>query len=292
MSDYLIKALACHDSLRVMTVDTTQMVSEAQKRHYTWPTASAALGRTMTAATMMAAQLKGDEKITVTIQGGGEIGVIIVNANSKGETRGYVTNPQTHFDLNQHGKLDVARAVGTDGFLSVAKDLGLRENFTGRVPLVSGEIGDDFTYYFARSEQVPSAVGVGVLVNPDNTIKASGGFLIQVLPDTDDAIIGQVEKRLKTIPPISKLIESGQTPDDLLVTLFGDDDVKILEKMPVRFNCTCSKEKLKRAIAGMGKAEIKAMIDEDHGAEAQCHFCRKYYHFSEEELKKLLFSIK
>ncbi|MBM7646443.1 molecular chaperone Hsp33 [Scopulibacillus daqui] len=287
MSDYLIKALAYDGQIRAMTILTTDMVNEAQRRHQTWPTASAALGRSMTAATMMGAQLKGEEKITVTIEGGGPIGAIIVDANAKGETRGYVSHPQVHFELNKQGKLDVARAVGTNGFLSVVKDLGLKENFTGRVPIVSGEIGDDFTYYFARSEQVPSAVGVGVLVNPDNSIKASGGFLIQVLPGASDTLIDKIEQRLTEIPPISKLIESGQTPEDLLDTLFGEGHYKVIDKMPVKFKCQCSKEKIANALIGLGKEEIKAMIEEDHGAEASCHFCRETYRFSEDDLQEI-----
>ncbi|MFD2617468.1 Hsp33 family molecular chaperone HslO [Terrilactibacillus laevilacticus] len=288
MSDYLIKATAYDNAIRVLTIDSTETVSEAQKRHNTWPTASAALGRTMTAGAMMGAQFKGNEKLTITIEGGGPIGVIIVDANAKGEVRGYVTNPQVHFDLNKFGKLDVARAVGTNGFLSVVKDLGLRDNFTGRVALVSGEIGDDFTYYFARSEQIPSAVGVGVLVNPDNSIKASGGFIIQVMPDAPDDIISKVEKRLSEIPPISKLIEAGHKPEDLLLTIFGEGNYKILEKMPVHFKCQCSHEKIANAISSLGNEEIQAMIDEDHGAEADCHFCRETYHFSEDDLRALM----
>lgn len=287
MADYLIKALAFDGRIRVQTIDTTEMVNIAQQRHKTWPTASAALGRTMTAATMMGAQLKDNNKLTVTIEGRGPIGAIIVDTNAKGETRGYVTNPQIHFDLNDRGKLDVARAVGTDGFISVVKDLGLRDNFTGRVPLVSGEIGDDFTNYFAQSEQIPTAVGVGVLVNPDNSIKASGGFLIQLLPGADNELISAVEKRLSDIPPISKLIEGGQSPEDILDTLFGNSNYKIIDKMAVTFQCQCNKEKISQAIKGLGKAEIKDMIEKDHGAEADCHFCRKTYHLTENDLKDI-----
>ncbi|HET6872179.1 MAG TPA: Hsp33 family molecular chaperone HslO, partial [Sporolactobacillaceae bacterium] len=207
MADYLVKALAYNDQIRAEAIRSTDMVSEAQRRQTSWPIVSAALGRTMTAATMMGVQLKGDNRLTVTIEGGGPVGAIIVDSNAKGETRGYVTNPHVHFELNAKGKLDVARVVGTSGYLSVVKDLGLKDTFTGRVPLVSGEIGDDFTYYFASSEQIPSAVGVGVLVNPDNSIKAAGGFLIQVLPGADDQVITELESRLKEIPPISKLID-------------------------------------------------------------------------------------
>lgn len=287
MNDYLVRALAYNGNIRAFAARTTNMVSEAQRRHDTWPTASAALGRSMTASTMMGAMLKGNDKLTITIEGGGPIGAIIVDANSKGETRGYVSQPHVDFDLNDKGKLDVARAVGTSGFLSVVKDLGMRENFTGRVPLVSGEIGDDFTYYFARSEQIPSAVGVGVLVNPDKSIKASGGFVLQILPGASEEVISDIETKLRNVPPISKLIDQGLSPEDILYTVLGNDNVKILNDMPVAFQCQCSKDKISNAILGMGKDEIRSMIDEDHGAEASCHFCRQVYHFDEDELEQL-----
>lgn len=287
MSDYLVKALAFNGQVRAQAVRSTEMVSEAQRRQTTWPIVSAALGRTMTAATMMGTQLKGDNRITVTVEGGGPVGAIIVDANSKGETRGYVTNPHVHFELNAKGKLDVARVVGTSGYLSVVKDLGLKESFTGRVPLVSGEIGDDFTYYFASSEQIPSAVGVGVLVNPDNSIKASGGFLIQVLPGAEESTIDRLENRLKSIAPISKLIDQGLTPEEILEEIFGKEDLNILETMPVYYKCQCSREKLENALVGLGKEEIQSMIEEDHGAEATCHFCNEVYHFSEDDLKEI-----
>ncbi len=288
MSDYLVKAIALDGQVRAQAIRSTEMVSEAQKRQTTWPIVSAALGRTMTAATMMGTQLKGDNRLTVTVEGGGPVGAIIVDANAKGETRGYVTNPHVHFELNDKGKLDVARVVGTTGFLSVVKDLGLKETFTGRVPLATGEIGDDFTYYFASSEQIPTAVGVGVLVNPDNSIKASGGFLIQVLPGAEDSTIDHLENRLKEIPPISKLIDQGLTPEEILERIFGKEDFKILETLPVAYKCQCSREKLENALVGLGKEELQAMIDEDQGAEATCHFCNEAYHFSETDLKELI----
>ncbi|MCI1880986.1 MAG: Hsp33 family molecular chaperone HslO [Sporolactobacillus sp.] len=288
MSDYLVKALACRQTFRVMTAVTTETVREAQRRHETWPTATAALGRTMTAAVMTGAAQKGDVKVTVTVQGGGPIGIIVADVDTAGHVRGYVTNSQIDFPANEQGKLDVARAVGTSGFLSVVKDLGLRNNFTGRVPLVSGEIGADFTYYFAESEQIPSAVGVGVLVNPDQSVRDSGGFLIQVLPGADDRAIDEIEHRLKQIPPISRLIDGGRTPEGLLNVLFPDADYQLLERMPVAFTCNCSKEKFGRSIAGIAPKEIRAMITEDHGAEAICRFCGSVYHFSEIELRKML----
>lgn len=287
MGDYLVKALAYDGQIRAYAVRSTDTVNEAQKRHMTWPTASAALGRAMTAAVMMGAMLQGDDQITVKIEGGGPIGHILVDSNAKGEVRGYVLNPQVHFDLNESGKLDVRRAVGTEGMLTVVKDIGLRDYFTGQVPLVSGELGEDFTYYFASSEQIPSSVGVGVLVNPDNSILAAGGFIIQLMPGTDDETITKIEKSLSTMEPVSKLIEKGLTPEELLGVILEKDKIKFLEKMPVSFTCTCSKERFSTAIIGLGRDEIQEMIDQDGQAEAHCHFCNEKYLFTAEELEEL-----
>jgi molecular chaperone Hsp33 len=287
MSDYLVKALAYDGQVRAYSVRTTATISEAQRRHQTWPTASAALGRAMTAGVMMGAMLKGDNKLTIKIEGGGPIGTILVDSNAKGDVRGYVSNPQVHFELNQHGKLDVARAVGTSGTLTVVKDLGLRDYFTGQVPIVSGELGEDFTYYFVSSEQTPSSVGVGVLVNPDNTILAAGGFIIQLMPGTEEKTIDEIEKRLKSIPPVSKMIEKGLTPEEILYELLGKDNVKILETLPVAFVCRCSRERIANAMISLGAKEIQEMIEEDGYAEASCHFCNETYHFTKEELEEL-----
>ena len=287
MKDYLVKALGFNGEVRAYAVSTTHTVGEAQRRHYTWPTASAALGRAMTAGVMMGGMLKGDQKLTIKINGGGPIGSILVDSNAKGEVRGYVTNPQTHFDLNEHGKLDVRRAVGTDGLLSVVKDIGLRDHFSGQVPIVSGELGEDFTYYFANSEQVPSSVGVGVLVNPDNTILAAGGFIIQLMPGTSDETITKIEERLSNLTPVSKMIQNGMTPEEILVELLGEGNVNILEKMDVEFSCECSKERIENALISLGSEEIRDIIETDGHAEAQCHFCNQTYHFSKEELEEL-----
>lgn len=287
MKDYLVKALA-YDSIRAYAVCTTETVSEAQRRHQTWRTASAALGRSLTAAVMMGAMLKGDDKITVKIKGDGPLGLILVDSNAKGDVRGYVTNPQVDFESNEHGKLDVARAVGTSGTLTVVKDLGLRDFFSGSVPLVSGELGEDFTYYFAVSEQIPSSVGVGVLVNPDDTILAAGGFILQLMPGTEEKVILKLEERLQSIPPISQLIELGLTPEEILAELFGKENIKILETMPVRFQCLCTKQRFADAIVGLGAAEIQDMIEEDGKADAHCHFCNETYHFSKMELEELM----
>ncbi|WP_203364408.1 Hsp33 family molecular chaperone HslO [Bacillus sp. REN10] len=287
MKDYLVKALAYGGQVRAYAANTTETVGEAQRKHYTWPTASAALGRTMTAGVMMGAMLKGEEKLTIKVQGGGPIGAILVDANAKGEVRGYVTNPQTHFELNQHGKLDVRRAVGTDGMLSIVKDIGLRDHFTGQTPIVSGEIGEDFTYYFAVSEQVPSSVGVGVLVNPDNSILAAGGFVIQIMPGADDETITRIEEKITNMTPISKLIEQGLTPEEILFYILGEENVRVLEKVSLSFECTCSKKRFGNAIISLGKAEIQEMIEEEGQAEAQCHFCNETYLFTKSELEQM-----
>ncbi|WJP97731.1 Hsp33 family molecular chaperone HslO [Macrococcus bovicus] len=285
--DYLVRALAFNDEVRAFSVRSTQTVQVAQDKHYTWPTASAALGRSMTAGLMMGSMLKNEEKLTITINGGGPIGQIIVDANGKGEVRGYVTNPQTHFDLNEHGKLDVARAVGTAGSLNVVKDIGMRDFFTGSTPIVSGELGEDFTYYFATSEQVPSAVGLGVLVNPDNTIKAAGGFIIQLMPGASEETISAIEQHLATMEPVSKLIDKGLSPEQVLEEVLGEDNIRIIDRMDVEFKCNCGKEKFSTVIKGLGNAEIDNMIKEDGGAEVECHFCREKYYFSVEELEAL-----
>ncbi|MTH55234.1 Hsp33 family molecular chaperone HslO [Bacillus mangrovi] len=285
--DYLVKALAYEGQVRAYAVKSTETVGEGQRRHQTWPTASAALGRTLTAGLMLGTMLKGKDKLTIKIEGNGPLGPILVDANAKGEVRGYVTHPQTHFDLNKFGKLDVARAVGTQGMLTIVKDLGMREHFTGQVPIVSGELGEDFTYYLVSSEQIPSSVGVGVLVNPDNTILASGGFIVQLLPGADEKTISAIEERLTNMEPISKLIEKGLSPEQILDTILGEGNVKILEKMPVSFQCQCSKERFGSAIISLGAKEIEEMIEEDGQAEAQCHFCNEIYIFSKEELEEL-----
>lgn len=287
MKDFLVKALAYNDQVRAYAVNTTMTIGEAQRRHNTLPTATAALGRTMTASVMLGAMLKGEEKLTVKINGGGPIGTILVDSNAKGEVRGYVSNPQTHFDLNERGKLDVQRAVGPNGIMTISKDIGLQQPFIGQIPLVSGEIGEDFTSYLFNSEQTPSAVGVGVLVNPDHTIQTAGGFIIQLLPGADDEVINDIEQRLKIIAPISSMIAKGMTPEQILEQVLGQDNVTILETMPVQFQCQCSEERVANAIISLGSEEIQDMIETDGQAEANCHFCNETFHFTKEKLEEL-----
>ncbi|MER1998167.1 MAG: Hsp33 family molecular chaperone HslO [Lysinibacillus sp.] len=288
MGDYLVRAIGYNGQVRAFATRTTETVAEAQHRHNTWPIVSAALGRTMTASVMMGAMLKGDNKLTVKIEGNGPIGPIIVDADAKGDVRGYVTNGQVHFDLNEHGKLDVRAGVGTEGSLTIVKDLGLREMFSGQTPIISGEIAEDFTYYFATSEQVPSSVGLGVLVNPDNTILAAGGFILQIMPGCEDETIDALEKQLSSIEPVSKMIEKGYTPEQILETVLGAGNVQVLDSMPVKFQCQCSKERYSAAIIGLGVQEIQDMIEEQGEIETQCHFCLQTYDFSQAELQGLI----
>lgn len=287
--DYLVRAIGYNGQVRAFAARTTEAVSEAQRRHNTWPLVSAALGRAMTASVIMGAMLKGEDKLTVKFEGNGPIGPIIIDADAKGDVRGFVTNGQVHFDLNEHGKLDVRAGVGTEGFLTVVKDLGMRDMFSGQTPIVSGEIAEDFTYYFASSEQVPSSVGLGVLVNPDNTILAAGGFIIQLMPGCEEGTIDAIEQHLSTIEPVSKMIEKGMSPEEILEAVLGTEgNVQLLSTMPVKFQCQCSKERFSAAILGLGVKEIQDMIDEVGQIETQCHFCLETYNFSEAELQGLI----
>lgn len=285
MKDYLVRAIAFDGQVRAFATNTTETVAEAQRRHNTWPIVSAALGRSMTASVMMGAMLKGDDKITIKIEGNGPIGPMVIDADAKGDVRGFVTNPHVHFDLNESGKLDVRAGVGTEGALTVVKDLGMRDMFSGQTPIVSGEIAEDFTYYFATSEQVPSSVGLGVLVNPDNSILAAGGFIIQLMPGCEEETIDAIEKHLSSIEPVSKMIEKGYSPEKILEAVLGEGNVQVLSSLPVQFQCQCSKERFGAAIIGLGVGEIQEMIDEDGQAEAQCHFCLETYHFDKGELE-------
>lgn len=288
MKDYIVKSIAYDGMVRAYAATTTQMVQEACRRQDTWPTTSAALGRTLTITGMMGTMLKGEDTITTKIESSGPVGAIVADANAHGQVRGYVNEAHVDFPSNEEGKLDVGRAVGNTGTLSVVKDLGLKDYFTGQVPLVTGEIGDDFTYYFATSEQVPSAVAAGVLVDTDYSIKASGGFIVQLMPGASEEIIDKLEENINQMPQISSLIDGGATPEDILHRLFKAEDLQILEKEDLVFKCKCSRKRMMDAIKGLGQAEIESMIEEDHGAEATCHFCNEVYEITETELQSLL----
>lgn len=286
MKDYLIRGLVPSKNCRVFACQTTHLLEDARMKHHLWPTASAALGRLMSATLMMGAMNKNHEKMTVTINGGGPIGTMIATTNSDGKIKAFVANPEVHYTYNDTGKLAVGYAVGREGTLQVIKDMGLKEPFVGTVPLQSGEIGDDFSYYFMVSEQTPSVVSVGVLVNDTNEILSSGGFIIQLLPEATEEDIVYIENKMKDFPPVSSLIHDGKSPEAILKMLF--DDVEILDHQDLFFECDCSKEQMKAALITVGKDEIQAMINEDHGCEMTCHFCNTKYQFSEEELKELL----
>lgn len=288
MKDYLVKALAFDGEVRAYSVRTTNMVSEAQRRHDTWRTASAALGRSLTAGAMMGAMLKGEQKLTIKVEGNGPIGGIVIDAHANGDVRGYVTNPHVDFESTEQGKLRVYQAVGTEGNVTVIKDIGMREPFIGQSPIVSGELGEDFTYYFAVSEQTPSSVGVGVLVNGDDSILAAGGFILQIMPGAQEETISFIEERLQKIPPVSTMIEKGLSPEGILNEILGEENVKVLETMDVQFNCTCSRERIESVLISLGKAELEQIRGEEEETEVHCHFCNERYKFSKDDIKQLI----
>lgn len=287
MSNRLLKALAREGRVRMYICDTTKLVEDARTRHDLWPTASAALGRTLSVGVMMGSNLKSEkEKLTITINGNGPIGTIMVDAYANGNVRGFVGDPHVHYQYNDTGKLAVGIAVGTNGYLEVKKDMGMKEEFGGKIALKSGEIGEDFAYYFALSEQTPSIVSVGVLVDSDNSILASGGLLIQMMPDAKEEDIVLSEQIASNLKPMSTMLHEGMSLEEILNTLY--DDVKIVEEREVSFSCDCSKERMEAALMTLSCDDLKQMIDEDHGCEIRCQFCGDTYFFNEEELNKIL----
>lgn len=285
--DYMVRALAFDGTIRAEAVLATETVNTAHEKHDTWSASSAALGRTLVAGLLMGATQKDDVKMTIKVQGDGPGGAIIVDADTKGHVKGYIQNPHVSLPLNDKGKIDVRGVVGTEGALTVIKDLGLKEPFTGQVPLISGELAEDFTYYMTASEQIPSSIGLSVLVDPDEHILAAGGFMIQVMPGASDETITAIEQALKEMPNVSNLLNEGATPEDILVRLLGEENVEILDEYPVSFECDCSKDKFADVLVSLGQATLTELINEDHGAETVCHFCNSSYQFSEDELKTL-----
>ena len=292
MADTLLKVLAFNDEVKAVAMVATDAIAEAQRRHDTWSSATAALGRTIIGTQLLASSLKGDERITVQVNGDGPGGKIMADANGRGEMRGYITNPHVSLELNDKGKLDVRGVVGTNGSITVIKDLNMREPFSGQVPIVDGELGMDFTYYLAVSEQINGAVGVSVLVNPDETVCAAGGFMIQLLPGASEATISEIERRISEIPMVSKLIEQQEQPRDILNRLLGEENIRELEEMPVKFHCPCTRERFSAGLMSIGVEDLQHLIDEDHGAEVVCHFCGEKFHFDEAELQGLIDEIK
>jgi Disulfide bond chaperones of the HSP33 family len=287
LKDILVRGTAWNGKLRVFAARTTTLVEELRRRHDTFPTATAALGRTATVGAMMGAMLKGQEKLTIQVKGDGPIGQIVVDANAEGDIRGYVDHPQAHHGSNEQGKLDVAGAVGTSGYIHIIKDLGLKEPYRGSVPIISGELGEDFTYYFAVSEQTPSAVGVGVLVEPDNSVRHAGGFIVQVMPGMTDEELTRLEHAVGAMPHVTALLDQGETPEGLLRWLVGDD-LTLHDSLELRFQCQCSEDRVGQTLISLGQYELEKLIQEDGEAEVVCHFCNEAYTFDRAKLTELL----
>lgn len=286
--DKLVRCISDDGTLIMMAADTTDMVEAAQEIHQPSAVVSAALGRLLTAASLMGSMLKGeDDSITLRLSGGGPVGSIIAVSDSSGNTRGYVSNPIVEIPLNIKGKLDVAGAVGKDGTLTVMKDLGLKEPYVGQIPIVSGEIAEDITSYYAISEQTPSVCALGVLVNPDLTIKAAGGFIIQLLPTAFDDTIDAVERCIQDIPPVTKMLSDGMTPEEICKSVLKEFNLEVLDSSKPEYKCNCSKERVKKALISTGREALEEM-SQDENTEVTCHFCNKAYNFSSEEIKKLI----
>ena len=288
MNDYIIRAIAANDQIRAFAAVTTETVEEARKDHNTSPVATAALGRLLTAGAMMGTMMKGDKDIlTLQIKAGGPLEGITVTADSKGRVKGYVGNPNVCIPANSKGKLDVAGAVGV-GFMNVIKDMGLKEPYVGQVALQTSEIAEDLTYYFATSAQVPSAVGLGVLMNKDNTVRQAGGFIVQLMPFAEESTIAKLEENVQKITSVTSLLEEGHTPESLLEKVLEGFDMEINEKIPTEFYCNCSRERVEKALISIGRKELNEMIQEGKPIEMNCHFCNHNYEFTVEELKEIL----
>lgn len=287
MTDYIVRATAAEGQIRAFAAVTKDTVEEARRRHGTSPVATAALGRLLTAGAIMGSMMKNDtDMLTLQIRGDGPLGGITVTADSHANVKGYVLNPDVMLPP-KNGKLDVGGAVGI-GLLTVIKDMGLKEPYSGQTILVTSEIAEDLTYYFANSEQVPSSVGLGVLMDKDNTVKCAGGFIIQLMPFAENKTIDQLEENLKKVTSVTKLLDAGYTPQQLLEELLGGMGLEITDTMPARFYCNCSKERVEQAVVSIGKKDIEEMIKEGKDIEVKCHFCNTAYKYTIDELKEIL----
>ena len=290
--DIIVRATAADSQIRIFSAYTREMVEEARKRHNTSPVCTAALGRLLTAGAMMGAMLKGEKDIlTLRINSNGPIEGITVTADSKGFVKGYVGNPNVILPANSIGKLDVAGAVGI-GFLDVIKDLGLKEPYVGQTVLQTGEIAEDITYYFASSEQTPSSVGLGVLMNKDNTVKQAGGFIVQLMPDASDETIDKLEKNLSKISSVTTLLDEGNGPKEIIEILCEGMEPQIVDIVPTGFKCNCSKERVTKALISIGREDLQKMADEEDKINLHCDFCNTDYEFTKEELNAILESFK
>ena len=288
MTDYIVRATAADNQIRAFAITSRELVEKARQIHNTSPVATAALGRLLSAGAMMGAMMKGDDDLlTLQIRGDGPLGGITVTADSQARVKGYVHEPAVLIPANEKGKLDVSGAIG-NGMLQVIKDLGLKEPYVGQTELQTGEIAEDLTYYFATSEQIPSSVGLGVLLNKDNTVRQAGGFIIQLMPFTDDKVIDALEAKLANMTSVTALLDQGLTPEQLLEELLGDFGLTVNDTIPTEFYCNCSKERVEKAIISIGSKEIREMIQEGKPVEVKCHFCNHAYTFNIEELKVIL----
>ena len=288
MHDYMVRATAAGAQIRAFACTTKELVEEARKAHNTSPVVTAGLGRLLSAGCMMGSMLKGeDDLITLIVRGDGPLQGLTVTADSKGRVKGYPLVPDVILPANAIGKLDVGGAVGR-GYLKVIRDMGLKEPYVGQTELQTGEIAEDLTYYFALSEQVPSSVGLGVLMEKDNTVKQAGGFIIQLMPFAEEEVIARLEENLQNIKSVTAMLEAGHTPEEMLTQILDGMDVEILDIMPVSFYCNCSKERVQKALMGMGRRDLEDIIKDGEGIDVNCHFCNKNYHFTIDELKALL----
>lgn len=286
--DYILRATAGNGSIRAFVAVTKETVQKAFEIHQTTPVMSAALGRALTASAIMGSMLKSEKDlITISIKGDGPGQGLVVTSDCEARVKGYVFNPNVDIPLKKNGKLDVQAALG-EGSLTIIKDLGLKEPYVGQIPLVSGEIAEDLTYYFAKSEQTPSAVALGVLVDRDYSIKQAGGFIIQMLPDADEEIVDKLENKLAKMTPFTQMLDEGMSAEDILNELLGEFGVNILDKIEVSYYCNCSKDRVEKALLSVGKKELAKIIEEDKKATLHCHFCNTDYDFYEDELRQLL----
>ena len=287
--DQLVRVIAKDAPIKATALSATDLVERARAIHDTWPVATAALGRLLMGASMMGNMLKNEDgSVTLRIRGGGPLGPVTAVSDSQGNVRGYVTNPAVDVPRKAHAKLDVGAAVGCDGELTVIKDIGMREPYVGSVQLVGGEIAEDIAAYFVESEQIPTACALGVLVAPDQTVQAAGGYLIQLLPGATDEVISAVERGIAKVGAVSAKLDQGISPLDLHHEVLGEFELEVLETTPVEYRCQCSRERVSRALISMGKHELESLIQDQGSAELTCQFCDKVYHFSEDELKQLL----
>lgn len=293
MADILIRGNSMDGAIRVYVAITTDTVSRAQKIHGTFPTATAALGRTLTMGAIIGAGLKNaEDSATIHFKGDGPLGSMVVVCDNLPSVRGYVTNPQTDIPRKKNGKLDVGGSVGK-GYLSVIKDMGMKEPYAGQVPIVTGEIAEDMTYYFAVSEQIPTAIGLGVLVNPDMSVKCSGGFMLQLMPEATEEAAAALEDKVKKLPPVTDMIESGMSAEDILLAVADGFDMLIdNHSLTPRYECKCSKERMEKALISIGREELEALIAEQGEAELTCQFCDNRYLFDKNALEELLKSAK